>query len=405
MSASSSKDWAMKEFIREHLGDDPMRLLLDAKHYPQVDVPFAVEQIAARRQIKEKLPTWYANEELLFPSKLSAEQCSSEQTAAYKQRLVQAQDTLYDLTGGLGIDSFFFSQKVARLTYVERFEKYCDMARHNFEALQASNITVCHADATDLLPHLSATDVIYVDPARRGNADKRVYALSDCEPNLPLLLDRMLEISPKIIAKLSPMADIQHTLSLLPDTTSVHVLSVKNECKELLFVVERPKEEAIQATTLHVHCVNYTSAGTEQSFTFTREEEQTATADYAEKVRTYLYEPNASLLKAGAFQCLAVRMGVQKLHKNSHLYTSDTLLHDFPGRRFAVQTVYPFSGKLCKTIAKEVSKANLTVRNFPIKTEELRKRTKIKEGGECYLFATTLLSEEKVLIACEQIFG
>ena len=394
----------MKEFIRKHMGDDPSRLLLDAKQYPQVDVPFAVEQIIARRQIKEKLPTWYANDDLLFPSKLSAEQCSSEQTAAYKQRLVQAEDTLYDLTGGLGIDSFFFSQKVERLTYVERFENYCNMARHNFKVLQASNITVCHADATALLPNLSAADVIYIDPARRGSADKRVYALSDCEPNLPMLLEKMLCIAPKIIAKLSPMADIAHTVSLLPGTTEVHVLSVKNECKELLFVVERLSEVANLPHPLHIHCLNFTSAGKEQYFSFTRKEEQSANADYAENILQYLYEPNASLLKAGAFQCLSVRMGLKKLHKNSHLYTADTLIHDFPGRRFKVETVYPFSGKLCKSIAKQIPKANLTVRNFPIKTEELRKRTKIKEGGDCYLFATTHLPEDRILIACHQLF-
>ena len=220
-----------KQFIREHAEDDLSRLLLSASKYSVQDVSFLIEQIAARKQIREKLPSWYENDDLLFPAKIAAEQCSSELTASYKQGLVDANDCLCDLTGGLGIDSYFFSRKVKKLTYIERFAAYCEVAKHNFEILGADNITVINADTTDYLLQLPLADAFYIDPARRGESNKRVFALQDCEPDLPELLPVLLERAPKVIAKLSPMADIQLTLDLLPGTTEVHVLSVKNECK------------------------------------------------------------------------------------------------------------------------------------------------------------------------------
>ena len=243
-----------RRFVKEHAGDDLTRLLLSASRYPSIDVPFAVDQIASRRQIKEKLPLWYANDDLLFPSKISAEQCSSEQTAFYKQRLVKEDETLCDLTGGLGIDSYYFSRKVRQVTYIERFPAYCEAARNNFSALGVDNITVMEGDSTMLISQLPRTDVFYIDPARRGEGNKRVFALQDCDPDLPALLPELFRHAPKVIAKLSPMADIRLTLELLPGTVEVHVLSVKNECKELLFVVERDAS----VTSPVIHCINYT---------------------------------------------------------------------------------------------------------------------------------------------------
>ena len=183
-----------KQFIREHAADDTNKLLLGAKKYPQLDVPFLVDQILSRRQIREKLPSWYANEDLVFPAKIAAEQCSSERTALYKQRLVSSSDTLCDLTGGLGIDSYFFSRKVSQLTYIERFPVYCEAARHNFQVLGADNITVRNENSVDIVSDLPEVDVFYLDPARRGEGNKRVFALSDCEPDLPCFLPRLLQI-------------------------------------------------------------------------------------------------------------------------------------------------------------------------------------------------------------------
>ena len=388
-----------RKFVKEHAGDDLTRLLLSASRYPSIDVPFAADQIAARRQIREKLPSWYANDALLFPSKISAEQCSSEQTALYKQRLVAGSDTLCDLTGGLGIDSYYFSRKARQITYIERFPAYCDAARNNFSALGVDNITVVEGDSSELASRLPRVDAFYIDPARRGEGNKRVYALQDCEPDLPALLPELFRHAPKVLAKLSPMADIQQTLELLPGTTEVHVLSVKNECKELLFVME-----CETAVTLPViHCINYDSSGREEAFAFTLQDERSEILQLADRIGRFFYEPNASLLKAGAFKSVAVRFGLAKLHVSSHLYTSDTVVEDFPGRCFVVEEVYPFSGKLCKSLSKDISQANMTVRNFPLSVEELRKRTKITDGGNVYLFATTLADSSKILVKCSKL--
>ena len=387
------------QFIREHLTDDLTRLLLSASKYPDLDVPFLADQIASRCQIKDKLPSWYANPQLIFPARIAAEQCSSEQTASYKQRLVEPSWTMCDLTGGLGIDSYYFSCRVKQLTYIERFSDYCEAARHNFSVLGAANIIVVNADATEYLSQLPEVDAFYIDPARRGERNKRVFALQDCEPDLPALLPSLLSRAPRVIAKLSPMADIRLTLDLLPGTTAVHVLSVKNECKELLFVTER---NAGSNTGVFIHCINRAADGSESSFCFTLGEEQAAPLLTAEKVDGWLYEPNASILKAGAFKQVAVRMQVKKLHVSSHLYTSDVYMADFPGRIFRVEEVLPFSGKLCKGLSKTIPQANITVRNFPLTVDELRKRTKIAEGGELYLFATTLSDGERVLIKCRK---
>lgn len=349
-----------KQFIRDHASDDANRLLLGAKKYPQLDVPFLVDQILSRRQIREKLPSWYANEELVFPAKIAAEQCSSERTALYKQRLVYSSDKLCDLTGGLGIDSYFFSRKVRQLTYVERFPVYCEAARHNFQALGADNITVQNENSVDIVSDLPEVDVFYLDPARRGEGNKRVFALSDCEPDLSRLLPLLLQKAPRVIAKLSPMADLQQTESLLPGTVAIHVLSVRNECKELLFDIRR------EATVPNspVYCVDFTATGTEHSFTFTAEEERNAPLALATQVSTYLYEPNASILKAGAFKSVAQQYGLEKLHVSSHLYTSDTLVAGFPGRTFRVEKVLPFSNKVCKSITQEILQANSVQNNF-----------------------------------------
>lgn len=388
----------LRQFIKEHAADDTNRLLLSASRFPGINVAFAVEQIVARRQIKDKLPSWYENDRLVFPSKIAAEQCSSEQTALYKGRLIADNMTLCDLTGGLGIDSYFFSRKAKRGIYIERFAAYCEAARHNFAALGALNIEVMEGDASELLSGLPAVDAFYIDPARRGEGNRRVFALQDCEPDLPKLLPELFSLSPLVIAKLSPMADIRLTLELLPHTTEVHVLSVRNECKELLFVMKREAGAGDPA----IYCVNFTTDGREETFRFTTSEEQEAPAGLSEGVGVYLYEPNASLLKAGAFKVVASRLGVRKLQASSHLYTSDTLVAGFPGRTFRVEAVLPFTGKLCKSLSKEIPQANITTRNFPLSVDELRKRTKIADGGSVYLMATTLADGNKVLVKCKK---
>ena len=391
---------ALMAFIQAHLSDDPDRLLLSASRYPEIDMPFVVAQITARRQIKEKLPTWYQQEQLLFPAKIAAEQCSSEQTALYKQQLVTEEDTLCDLTGGLGIDSYYFSRRVKQVYYIERFPSYCEVARANMATLGARNVVVLEGDSTQWLDQLPAIDVFYVDPARRGEGNKRMFALSDCEPDLTQLLPRLLAKAPRVIAKLSPMADLRQTLALLPTTQAIHILSVKNECKELLFVIGRePRESAVP-----IHCVHLTKqAASDECVVCSLEAEQQAASHLATTLRRYLYEPNASVLKAGAFKQVACQFPVEKLQVSSHLYTSDHYLDRFPGRRFEVDEVIPFHSKSCKQLAGQSLQANVTTRNFPLTVEALRKKCRIREGGDIYLFATTGPKEEKLLIRTHKV--
>ncbi|MEG0992492.1 MAG: SAM-dependent methyltransferase [Bacteroidales bacterium] len=383
-------------FINENLMADPAKLLLSAKKHPELDMQFIADQILSRRQIREKLPEWYAQEQIIIPSRIAAEQCSSFQTAAYKQRLIKG-ETVCDLTGGLGVDTFYISKVTRKSFYIERFEAYCEAARHNFGVLGANHIEVMHGDSREI--GIPDVDTIYLDPARRGDANKRLFDLHDCEPDIVSLKGDLLKNAMRVIVKISPMADITRTLSLLPETTQIHVLSVKNECKELLFVLDRVAEDKPEPV---IYCINYTSDGNEASFQFTTEEEQSGLPEYASEMGAYLYEPNASILKAGAFRSIALRFGLKKLQVNSHLYTSDEMISDFPGRIFKVEEVFEFTSKLSKKLAGEIPKANITVRNFPLSVDELRKKTKIKEGGEVYLFATTLGKETKLLIRCSK---
>lgn len=390
---------SIKKFIQEHLNDNTDKLLLNASRYPGIDVPYAVCQISARRQIKDKLPSWFTNDDIIYPSRLSTEQCSSETTARYKQRLIIG-DCICDLTGGLGIDSYYFAQKAKKVIYIERFPDYCAAATSNFHVLGINNVEIQNADAKELINTLKA-DTFYIDPARRADGNKRVFALTDCEPDVLQLKPILLENARRIIVKISPMADINETLRLLPETSEVHILSVKNECKELLFVLEN--NLFIPQNQVTIHAVNYDTNGNCQVFTFTPEEEKTAELHTTATIQKYLYEPHAALLKSGAFKLTAIRFGLQKLHRHSHLYTSDTICPDFPGRRFIVHDIFEFSGKLLKQLHKTIPQANLTTRNFNLSVADLRKRSGIREGGDIYLLATTLNNNRQVLLSCRKV--
>ncbi|MDR0348285.1 MAG: SAM-dependent methyltransferase [Tannerella sp.] len=295
---------SLLRFICEHADDDPERLLLSAKRYEGVDVPFAARQILIRKRIRDKLPSWHANPSIIFPGRTASEQCSSEQTARYKQRLLESEKHLCDLTGGLGIDTYFFSQCVEQISYVELSEMYFETAMYNFSVLQAGNINGYQGDAVNMIKQFDSADVFFIDPARRGEGNTRVFALSDCDPDLCIILPELLKRAPKVIAKLSPMLDIRHTLKLLPQTAAVHVVSVRNECKELLFVLT-PEVHAEP----RIHCVNYMTGGTEQSFSFQLSEEHTCRQIIADSIDLYLYEPDASVLKAGAYKQTALQKG------------------------------------------------------------------------------------------------
>ena len=383
-------------FIEENARADVRSLALQAKKYPQVDMAMAVVQIAGRQIAEVKVPSWYRTEGLFYPKHLSMEQCSSEATAIYKAGLVEG-DTFADLTGGFGIDCSFLSRKFKQADYVERQSELCELAMHNFPLL-GLNIGVHNEDGVEYLKQMHPVDVLFLDPARRDGHGGKTVAISDCEPDVSALEDLLVEKAKKVMVKLSPMLDLSLALKALKYVQEVHIVSVNNECKELLLILEKSTD----SSEIVIHCEQITSTGEHQHYAFTQEQERTSDCPLSAEVGAYLYEPNASILKAGAYRSLTQTYPVNKLHASSHLYTSPYYIEDFPGRRFQVEAVSGFGKKELKTLLQGLEKANLTIRNFPSSVAELRKRLKLKEGGECYLFATTLSDESKVLINCRK---
>jgi 16S rRNA G966 N2-methylase RsmD len=319
------------------------------------------------------------------------EQCSSEATAQYKASIVQG-TRLADLTGGFGIDCSYMSEQFLHTTYVERNAELCAIATHNF-ALLDKPIEVRQGQCEEVLAALSEQDWIFLDPARRDKGGNKVVALTDCEPDVCALEEQLLQKSAHVMIKCSPMLDISKAIGQLRSVVEVHVVSVNNECKELLLLLDQEGAEE-----MHIHTVNF-QGGRMQSFVYTLNEEARAVCSYASQVGKYLYEPNSSMMKAGCYRLLAVRYALQKFHPNTHLYTSDHLVEDFPGRVFEVKDVVGFSKSELKSLSSGLKRANVAVRNFPEHPDALRKRLKIADGGDTYLFATTLNSEKKVVIS------
>lgn len=380
-----------QDFIREHAGDDVRSLALQAARYPEVDMRVAATQIEGRRLAKSKLPAWAAVEGVIYPVRLSMEQCSSEATARYKASLVQG-TRLADLTGGFGIDCSYMSEQFAHTTYVERNEELCAIATHNF-ALLGKAIEVRQGQCEEMLDTLPEQDWIFLDPARRDRGGNKVVALSDCEPDVCALEPLLLQKSGHVMVKCSPMLDISQAIGQLHSVTEVHVVAVAGECKELLFVLDRDKRSSeIRLCTVNIQGERM------QAFDYLLGEEAETTCHYANRLGQYLYEPNSALMKAGCYRLPAQRYGLDKLHPNTHLYTSDTLVEGFPGRVFKVEGCHGFSKKELKAL--DCRQANLAVRNFPEHVDTLRKRLRIGDGGATYLFATTLHDGAKVLIRC-----
>lgn len=390
------------DFILSHRNDDVRQLALKINKKQDIDSEEAIVQIAGWQIAKKKIPSWAANDEIIYPKHLSMEQCSSEVTARYKSTLLKG-DTMVDLTAGLGVDCYFISRNFNKAHYVERMDYLCNIAKHNFKTLGADNIEIHNDDCTEYLKSMQPVDCIFLDPARRNEHGGKTVAITDCEPDITKIENTLVEKGKTVMVKLSPMLDIHSALSELKFTDSLHIISVNNECKELVIVL---KKESLHENNSHdetmINCEQITSNATSQHFSFTFEEEKNAKAIFAEKPGKYLYEPGAAILKAGPFKLLSSRYGVGKLHINSHLYTSDEMI-DFPGRRFEVIETSSFSKKDLKTFLKDITNANITIRNFPSTVDDLRKKLKIKEGGQIYIFATTLNNGEKVLIKCKSI--
>ena len=433
---------ATQDFIRQHQDDDVRQLAFLGSKYPEVDMPFALDQIRGRKMARVKLPRWASLEGIIYPPHISMEQCSSESTALYKAELaarllglpvsssgteMKAENEIefVDLTGGFGVD---FSYIAARLgvksMYVERQAHLCEAAKENFGRLGLKNAIVKNGDGIEVLHSFlpkkddaASTDdslgitydqplsllktklglkLIFIDPARRDGAGNKVVSLKDCTPDVTVLQEEMLSKADYVIIKLSPMLDWHRAISELSHVREVHIISVSNECKELLLVLSARN----MGENLRIYCINDA-----QSFVcdeLDMEASQVKIAPSPLEEMQYLYEPNASLMKAGSFSVLSDRYDARMLSKNSHLFVSQAPIEAFPGRSFRIIAVSSFNKKELKRHLSGITKANIATRNFPLSVAELRKRLKLKDGGETYIFATTLSDESHVLVITEK---
>lgn len=442
---------ATQDFIRQHQDDDVRQLAFLGSKYPEVDMPFALDQIRGRKMARVKLPRWASLEGIIYPPHISMEQCSSESTALYKAELAarllglpvsssfSEEIGFVDLTGGFGVD---FSYIAARLgvksMYVERQAHLCEAAKENFGRLGLKNAIVKNGDGIEVLHSLlpkkddaaSADDslgitydqplsllktklglkIIFIDPARRDDAGNKVVSLKDCTPDVTVLQEEMLSKADYVIIKLSPMLDWHRAISELSHVREVHIISVNNECKELLLVLSARNMGDMEASSadgevkhagnLRIYCVNDA-----QSFVCDELDMESSPVRIAPPVleeMQYLYEPNASLMKAGCFGVLSDRYDARMLSKNSHLFVSQAPIEAFPGRSFRIIAISSFNKKELKRHLSGITKANIATRNFPLSVAELRKRLKLKDGGETYIFATTLSDESHILVITEK---
>ena len=407
---------ATLQYVRQHADDDVRQLALRGSRDAEVDLSLALRQISGLQVARRKLPSWAAVEGLLFPPHLALEQCSSEPAALYKRSVccdivatAQGGSSFIDLTGGFGIDFSFLAPLFDESTYVERQEELCLLARHNMPLL---GLTTCHvvcADSADVLPQLPHATLIFLDPARRDSHGGRTYAIGDCTPDVLALRDMLLDKADFVMLKLSPMLDWRKTVSDLGRqwVRQVHIVSVGGECKELLVVLSKEKGEG----GLRLVCANdddrFEITLPMRSVGAMAPIETTASSDMSAPIlpvpSSFLYEPNASIMKAGCFAELCRRYGVTMMAPNSHLFLSGEPVVGFPGRSFRVEAVSTMNKKELKEKILPLRQASITVRNFPLSVAELRKRLKLSEGGSRYLFATTLANGDHVLIVCQRL--
>ncbi len=399
------KNEATIRFVREHREDDVRALALHARRDGEVDLPWALDQIQGWQTARRKLPSWSSTDGIIYPPHLSMEQCSSEQTAIYKcgivERLPQSsRECLVDLTGGFGVDFAFMARCFKQAVYVERQSVLCQTASHNFELLGLQHATVINGEAEDVLElpcrylrfiHPAST-LLYLDPARRDSNSARTYAIEDCTPNVLELKDRLMETAHRVLIKLSPMLDWHKAVSDLGDLVAeVHIVSVSNECKELLILLDiNHQGEPV------IHCVN-----DGQSLIYSPTED-TLPVIAEEADSGYLYEPNASVMKAGCFGILTQKYPVKALAADSHLFVSSDAVDGFPGRRFAIADVTTMNKKELARALKGITRANVATRNFPMTAQQLRQRLRLQDGGEWYIFGTTRADGQRMVYICRK---
>jgi 16S rRNA G966 N2-methylase RsmD len=379
-----------QQFIEKHQHLSPAEVALLLSKKPDLNRKFIIAQINGIQKAKNKLPEFYQNSNIIYPTSLSMEQCSSEQTAKYKSELIQG-NNLIDLTGGFGIDSYYFSKRFKKVTYIEPNKELYKIADNNFKTLKANNISTYNLTTEDFLKNNTQKfDIAYIDPSRRDNT-KRVYLLYDCTPNIIELTDEIFKVANKIMVKTAPLLDIKQSLKELKNVISVFVISVNNDCKEVIYILEKDKV----CDYPQIHTTNISKNIQEFSFKYLEEKNRIINFSPPKK---YLYEPNSAILKAGAFNSICNQYKVEKIAPNSHLYTSENLVSHFPGRTFKVEQVINYSPKEFKKT--RIKQANISCRNFKVKPDEIRKKLNIKDGGKIYLFATMSSDNKPILISC-----
>ena len=388
---------ATKDYIKKHAEEDVRQLALRGTKDSEVDLTFALEQIAGRQKAKTKIPSWAETEGIIYPSHLSMEQCSSEQTARYKASIAGEGALVVDLTAGFGVDLAYISQGFKKAVHVEQQPQLCAISSENYKVLGLNHVEVVCGDCVDYLHQLDHADLIFLDPARRDEHGGRTYGIADCTPNVLEIRDELLENADRVMLKLSPMLDWRKAVEDIGNVSEVHIVSVDNECKELLLMME--KEEK----SLKVVCVNNESVFEVGTPMRMFRPPLTPSNSNLGGERRYLFEPNASVMKAGCFDELQSRFPVMQLDKNSHLFVSDKDVGDFPGRRFIIERTTSMNKHDLKVALEDISKANITVRNFPMSVAELRKRLRLKEGGEVFIFATTVEGKGHQLYICRKI--
>ncbi len=382
----------VQTYINAHLKTDITSLVFKGTPFNTVNTATLIEQIEAKIRCEKKLPTWFNTPNIYYPNKLNIEQTSSEITAKYKSYLIKG-NSLIDLTGGFGVDSYYFSKRFTKVSHFEINQDLSQIVTHNYKTLGIKNINTFATNGIAYLEQTNNTfDWIYIDPSRRNNSKGKVFFLNDCLPNVPKHLDLLFKYSPKILIKTSPLLDLSVGINELQHVKTIHVVAVNNEVKELLWVLDIGFNGNITVKTQNIKTKNT------QSFQFLLNEEKQTLAPYHMPLK-YLYEPNSAILKSGGFNSLTNHFKVFKLHPHSHLYTSNQLI-TFPGRRFTVEDIIPYNKKTLKK--STIVKANISTRNFPESVAQIRKKHHIKDGGNLYLFFTTDLNGNKIVISAKK---
>ncbi len=382
----------IQEFIKANEGASLSQLALRKNPFSVVNWTDILAQIEGRQKSKEKLPTWYTTKDIIYPIRISLEQTSSEKCAAYKASIVDGY-SIIDLSGGFGVDSFYFSKRFTKVIHCEINQDLSTIACHNFKQLGAENVS-CHlGDSDGILKKLGQKfDWIFIDPSRRNDSKGKVFMLKDCTPNIPALLDDYSKYSDNILLKTAPLLDISAGLNELKFVKKIHVVAVDNEVKELLWEISKGFNGQIEVSTVNL------MKDRQEKFSFVLDQQYEATFG---SVRKYIYEPNRAIMKSGGFNAIAAHLKLDKLHSNTHLYTSDEII-EFPGRLFCVDAVLAYRKTEMKAHLSK-KRANVTVRNFGETVEHIRKKWRISEGGDLYCFFTTDLNESKIVLLCSKI--